>query len=101
MLEYRGVIRDELCCHELNEARGEVLRFIKLFNSTDRQVERWNISLMIAIADLNNPKSQKRNDPMRGYQCFVEFVGDADSNRSKMQDRTVRKLQIGSLFTNS
>ena len=27
--EYRGVIRDELCCHELNEARGEVLRFIK------------------------------------------------------------------------
>lgn len=27
--EYRGVIRDELCCHELNAARSEVLRYIK------------------------------------------------------------------------
>jgi hypothetical protein len=27
--EMRGVIRDELCCHELNAARAEVLQFIK------------------------------------------------------------------------
>ena len=27
--EMRGVIRDELCCHELNAARAEVLEFIK------------------------------------------------------------------------
>ena len=27
--EMRGVIRDELCCSELNVARSEVLQFIK------------------------------------------------------------------------
>ena len=27
--EMRGVIRDELCCSELNMARAEVLQFIK------------------------------------------------------------------------
>ena len=27
--ELRGVIRDELCCHELNAARAEVLQYIK------------------------------------------------------------------------
>ena len=27
--EMRGVIRDELCCSELNVARSEVLEFIK------------------------------------------------------------------------
>ena len=27
--EMRGVIRDELCCHELNEARAEVLKYIQ------------------------------------------------------------------------
>ena len=27
--EMRGVIRDELCCNELNEARAQVLQYIK------------------------------------------------------------------------
>ena len=27
--EMRGVIRDELCCSELNEARAQVLQYIK------------------------------------------------------------------------